>query len=99
MGEIARDHDFDLLERFQGVSAEFVRLSLLGIGAVGLLFTLEPGKQPAGLASPAPKICFGIALFVLGLSAAMGRLPSLLLDRLDGLSSCSRPGGGQGSAR
>jgi hypothetical protein len=72
MVEPVRGHDFDLLERYQGVSAEFVRLALLGIGAVGLLYTLEPGKQPTGLSATAPKVSFSIALFALGLSAAFG---------------------------
>jgi hypothetical protein len=76
--EPARGPDFNVLERFQGVSAEFVRLALLGIGAVGLLYTMDPGKQaagiPAGLSAPAPKICFSFALIMLGASAAAGVL-------------------------
>jgi hypothetical protein len=72
MADSERDRDFNLLERYQGVSAEFVRIALLGIGAVGLLYTLEPGKQPAGLAALGPRICFGVAVFVLGVAAACG---------------------------
>ena len=38
--------DFDLLNAYQGFSAELLRLSLLGLGAIGVLMGLIGDREP-----------------------------------------------------
>jgi hypothetical protein len=70
--EMVRQIDWELLDRYQAFSAELLRMSLTGIGAVGVLVTALAGKESLLRISGVPltsKWSMAVSLLALGLSA------------------------------
>src|SRR5262245_28340392 len=66
-------HDWELLDRYQAFSAELLRTSLAGIGAVGFLVTALAGEDSLLKITSVPPTSrwgMGVSLLALGLSAA-----------------------------
>jgi hypothetical protein len=69
-----RENDFKLLTSYQSFSTEVVRISLLGIGAVGTLYTLKPEESPTGLANATVQCTFIAALIALAAAVTFALL-------------------------
>lgn len=65
-------HDWELLDKYQAFSAELLRISLAGIGAVGFLVTALAGEESllkiTGV-PPTSRWAMAVTLLALGLSA------------------------------
>lgn len=68
--------DLELLDRFQGVSAELIRLSLLGIGVLGFLLrgTIDAKSRPTWLQDKPLGVAVGISALLFAISAFAGLL-------------------------
>jgi hypothetical protein len=67
------EHDLAVSNRYQSFSTELLRLSLLGVAAIGFLVSNVLSKDTPKLNYP-PKYLLFISLFCLGLSAACSLL-------------------------
>jgi hypothetical protein len=78
-------HDWELLDRYQAFSAELLRMSLVGIGAVGFLVTALAGKESLLKISGVPltsRWSMAVSLLALGpLLICVGIAATLNQDR------------------
>jgi hypothetical protein len=69
------EHDFTMLERYQGFSAELLRLALLGISAIGFGVSKVVFPDKSGLSIPeGTKIFLALALLAFCVAAASSLL-------------------------